>query len=89
MAFYSSDFSKLGPPGNHAVSLPRLSIPIILSQVDRLDCSHSLPFHPQQPTKGILKVRLENTQVSACSSSKQAFLPGNAVSGGQASEVLV
>lgn len=82
-------FSKPGPSGNHAVLLPSLSIPIMLSQVDSLDCSHNLPFYSQQPTKAILKVRLENTQVSACSSSKQAFLPGNAVSGGQVSEVLV
>lgn len=61
----------------------------MLSQVDSLDYSHNVPFHPQQPTKGILKSRLENTQVSACSNSKQAFLSGNAMSGGQVSEVLV
>lgn len=78
-----------GPFGSHAVSLPCLFIPIMPSQVDRLDDSHSFPFYSQQPTKGILKVRLEYTQVSARNSSKQAFLPGNAVSGGQASEMLV
>lgn len=89
MAFYISDLSKPGPSGNNAVLHPCLSIPIMLSQVDSLDCRHNLPFHLQQPTKGILKSRLENNQVSACSNRKQAFLPGNAMSVGQVSEVLV
>lgn len=89
MAFYISDPARPGPSGNNGALHPCLSPPIMLSQVDSLDCSHNLPSHLQQPTKGILKSGLENTQVSACSNSKQAFLPGNAMSGGQVSEVQV